>query len=50
MNTNKKNNSMLRHLATIIEDADAHEECLVPRLVEILKQGRLPTTEELEGK
>lgn len=38
----------LMMLAEIIESANQYEVWIVPRLVESLKQGRLPSKEELE--
>lgn len=39
---------ILKQLAVIIESADQYEDLLVPLLVDILKQGRMPTKEDLE--
>ena len=39
---------ILQQLADIIESANQYEECLVPLLVDILKQGKMPTKEDLE--
>lgn len=40
---------ILKELAVVIKATDLYEVCLVPSLVKILEEGRMPTKEELEA-